>query len=242
MSETSKTVDHALRLLGAIRTEGAAPTAAIARRLGLSRTVTARLVATLTAHDLLRRTPDGIALGFGLLDLAAGLAHGVREAARAELHDLAVRFHETAVLTLADNDTAVAIDQVVPDGRVMRIHYHPGSRHSLVEAAHGRAMLAHLAPAISRLVDGQPDAAEVHAALHAVRRRGYAISRDELEQGVTGLAAPVFDPRGVAIASIGVVAPSSRFPGERTVAASVREAADRISISLTSPVPITPTG
>ncbi len=242
MSETSKTVDHAMRLLGAVRSEGPASTAEIARRLGLSRTVTARLVATLTAHDLLRRTPDGVALGFGLLDLAAGLAHGVREAARPELHDLAVRFHETAVLTLADNDSAVAVDQVVPDGRVMRIHYHPGSRHSLAEAAHGRAMLAHLAPEILRLVDGRPGAAQMHAALEVIRRRGYAVSHDELEEGVTGLAAPVFDPRGIAIASVGVVAPSSRFPGERIVGTGVREAADRISISLTSPILIAPTG
>jgi len=235
VAETSKTVDHAARLLVAVRNAGPESTTELAKRLELSRTVTTRLIATLEAHDLVRRTDEGVALGFGLLDLAAGLASGVRQAATPQLQDLAVRFRETAVLALADHDSAVAVDQVLPDRRVMRVHYQSGLRHSLVEAAHGRAMLAHLESAATRLLAERTDAARLHAELETVRRRGWALSHDELESGITGVASPVFDGRGTAIASIGLVAPTGRFPGERSVGPAVREAADMVSAAIAAP-------
>lgn len=71
MAEQSKTVDAALSLLAALRDDHAdTTTAELARRHNLSRTATARLLATLEAHDLATRTPAGWALGPGLLGLA----------------------------------------------------------------------------------------------------------------------------------------------------------------------------
>jgi DNA-binding IclR family transcriptional regulator len=76
MAEHSKTVDAALTLLAALRNDDgdATTTAELARRLGLSRTATARLLATLEAHDLARRTPAGWTLGQGVLGLARQVA------------------------------------------------------------------------------------------------------------------------------------------------------------------------
>jgi DNA-binding IclR family transcriptional regulator len=186
-------------------------------------------VATLAAHDLLRRTSGGVALGFGLLDLAAGLAVTVREAAHPHLQDLAVRFHETAVLAIADGETAVAVDQVVPDRRVVRIHYHAGSRHSLGDAAHGKVMLAFADAQTRRRVPSRPG---LDAELAAIRKAGFAMSHDELEDGVAGLAAPILGVAGVALASIGIVAPSARLPQERDLAPAVRGAAAQITTEL----------
>lgn len=231
MAETSQTVDHALRLLEVLRTAGALSTTELAARLGVGRTVATRLVATLEAHDLVRRTPGGVALGFGLLDLAAGLAVTVREAAHPHLQDLAVRFHETAVLAVADGETAVAVDQVVPDRRVVRIHYHAGSRHSLGQAAHGKVMLAFADAATQRAV-ARRSRAGLAAELASIRTAGHAVSHDELEEGVAGLAAPILDVRGAAIASVGVVAPSARLPRERDLAPAVRDAAAQITAEL----------
>lgn len=232
MAETSQTVDHALRLLEVLRTAGALSITELAARLGVGRTVATRLVATLETHDLVRRTAGRVALGFGLLDLAAGLAVTVREASHPHLRELAVRFHETAVLAIADGDTAVAVDQVVPDQRIVRIHYHAGSRHSLAQAAHGKAMLAFDDAAAERLLAVHGDPVALRTNLGAIHRAGYATSHDELEEGVAGLAAPVLDRRGVAVASIGVVAPTGRLPRERDLAPAVRTAAARITTEL----------
>ncbi|MBA2338411.1 MAG: helix-turn-helix domain-containing protein, partial [Acidimicrobiia bacterium] len=201
MAETSKTVDQAVRVMHQIRATGAAPTAELARRLGLGRTVVARLVATLERHDLVRRTPDGVDLGYGLVGLADMVSPAMRHIARPHLQRLATAFHETAVLAVVDGDDAVAVDQVVAEGRVVRVHYHPGTRHSLAAAAHGRAMLAHADPStIDRLASAAPG---LGAELDRIRRRGYAVSHDELEHGVTGIAAPILDGAGRPLASLG---------------------------------------
>ncbi len=227
MAETSKTVDLAVRVMHQIRSSGPAPTSELARRLGLGRTVVARLVATLERHDLVRRTPAGVDLGYGLVGLADRVAPAVRHAARPHLQGLAATFNETAVLAVVDGDDAVAVDQVVPEGRVVRIHYHPGTRHPLAVAAHGRAMLAHVEPAVvARLAGGDPD---LLAELARVRRKGYAVSHDELEEGVAGVAAAIVDRTGRPLGSLGVVAPAPRLPSADGLAAALVEAAAEVA-------------
>ncbi len=191
----------------------------------MGRTVVARLVATLEAHDLVRRTADGVDLGFGLVGLADQVSRTVREAARPHMQRLAAVFNETVVLAVVDGDDAVAVDQVVPEGRVVRVHYHPGTRHPLAVAAHGRAMLAHLDRAtVARVTGDDPDLA---AELEHIRARGHATSHDELEDGVAGLAAAVLGDGGLAVAALGVVAPAGRLPvGDLLVAALVEAAAE----------------
>ncbi len=227
MAETSKTVDLAVRVMHQIRSSGPAPTSELARRLGLGRTVVARLVATLERHDLVRRTSAGVDLGYGLVGLADRVAPAVRHAARPHLQGLAATFNETAVLAVVDGDDAVAVDQVVPEGRVVRIHYHPGTRHPLAVAAHGRAMLAHVEPAVvARLAGGDPD---LLAELARVRRKGYAVSHDELEEGVAGVAAAIVDRTGRPLGSLGVVAPAPRLPSADGLAAALVEAAAEVA-------------
>jgi DNA-binding IclR family transcriptional regulator len=45
----------------------------------------------------------------------------------------------------------------------------------------------------------------------AARARGYAFTIDELEDGLTGVAVPVLDPRGEVIAALGISGPTSRL-------------------------------
>ena len=210
-----------------IRATGPAPTAELARRLGLGRTVVARLVATLERHDLLRRTAEGVDLGFGLVGFADRVAPAVRDAARSHLQRLAAAFNETSILAVVDGDDAVAVDQVVPEGRVVRIHYHPGTRHPLAVAAHGRAMLAHAEPTVvARLAGGDPD---LLAELARVRRQGHAVSHDELEEGVAGIAAAILDQGGRPLGSLGIVAPASRLPSGDGLAAALVDAAAQVA-------------
>jgi len=45
----------------------------------------------------------------------------------------------------------------------------------------------------------------------ASRKRGYAVTIDELEEGLTGVAVPVHGPRGEVVAALGVSGPTSRL-------------------------------
>jgi len=48
-----------------------------------------------------------------------------------------------------------------------------------------------------------------------IRARGYAIALDELEQGLSALAAPVLGPDGTAVAALSISGPSIRLTRER---------------------------
>ena len=48
-----------------------------------------------------------------------------------------------------------------------------------------------------------------------IRARGYAIAVDELERGLSALAAPVFGPDGVAVAALSISGPTIRLTRER---------------------------
>lgn len=212
MAEQSKTVDSALSLLALVAGSGGSPTAAaLARTLGTSRTAVARLLTTLESHGLVRRAGPGWGPGLGLLTLADGIEPRLRALAHAELEALAARFGETAVLSVRDGDDAVAVDQVLGEGGVVRIHYRPGTRHPLTVAASGRALL--------EPTTDDPDVGEPTA----------VVSEGELEPGVRGVAAAVRGTDGRPVASIAVVAPTHRFPPDDDVAHAVTAAAGRIA-------------
>jgi DNA-binding IclR family transcriptional regulator len=212
VAEQSKTVDSALTLLAALAAaddRDGSSAASLARALGLSRTAVARLLATLEAHGLARRTDRGWRAGLGLLTLAAGIEPRLRGLSRPELEGLAARFGETAVLSVRDGDEAVAVDQVVGGTGVVQIHYRTGTRHPIAVAASGRALLA----------SGEGAA-------------GVVVSEGELEPGVRGVAAPVVERDGRAIATVAVVAPVHRFPPDAEVIPAVAASARRISDGL----------
>jgi DNA-binding IclR family transcriptional regulator len=69
--------------------------------------------------------------------------------------------------------------------------------------------------------------------LEAVRRRGYATTRDSNTVGVSGVSAPVFDAQGGVVAAINVAVPTMRFNSlVKSLAREVVAAAERISSDL----------
>jgi DNA-binding IclR family transcriptional regulator len=76
-----------------------------------------------------------------------------------------------------------------------------GRRVPFALAANGKCFLA--------FGGGEVDEAEL------IRSRGYATSIDELEVGLSALAAPVFSPDGSTVAALSISGPSSRLTAER---------------------------
>jgi DNA-binding IclR family transcriptional regulator len=233
--ETSKTASQALRLLQSLA-DGGASVATLSRRLELPRTVTQRLLATLREHGFVHRTAGGdYQLGMALVHLASRVDNRVRHAAQQPMLQLFEQVSETVALTVREGDDAVSADQLVVPGRLVRAEYPPGFRHPLDRAAAGRAILAFAEPAtVSRFVAAAPNEPALADSLAGVRRAGFAFTVNELSQGAAGLAAPIRDGSGYAVASVGIVAPADRFPSPERVAGLVTTAAAEISRSLTS--------
>lgn len=211
MAEISKTADQALTVLLKVGENGPMTPAQLARALGLNRTVVHRLLATLHQRGFVTRQEAGYVPGAILVRIADRVQPELRASGRAAMLALAQEIGETAVMHIADGPDAVVLEQVVPDRNIVRVEHEIGSRHPLHEGASGRALLAFLGDAtIERIVAGldRPDGLERR--LETVRQLGYALSHDELQQGVHGLAVPVRDAGDHAVASIAILVPTTR--------------------------------
>jgi DNA-binding IclR family transcriptional regulator len=207
-AETAQTLDRGLRTLELLAgADRALSVAEIAATLGLSRTVTYRLVATLEEHRLARRDQAGrVRAGLGLLHLTNGINRVLRAAALPVLRALSNDVGATAHLTVADGDEALAVAVVEPSWTDYHVAYRVGARHPLNRGAAGRAILLGRKP--------------------AGRGSGYVSSEGELEAGAYGIAAPLRAKRGLE-ASLGVVAMSA-LDGPR-VGPRVRQAAEELA-------------
>lgn len=213
---TVQSVDRALRILDLLAAApGRLTVSEAARELDVHRAVAYRLLGTLGRHRLVVRGEDArYRLGTGLVELARGVGTRWREAAWPELERLADDVSATAVLSVASDESCVALLAAEPRTAVLHVAYQPGLRHPLTVGASGKAILAGRPPA-----DGEsPEVAKA-------RRRGYAVSRGELQPGAVGIAAPVLLD-GWAEASVAAV---SLAELDGSAADRVREAAERIA-------------
>jgi IclR family acetate operon transcriptional repressor len=180
----------------------------LAQRANLPKSTTSRLVSALERQGLVQRLGDRGRLhagpvllrfatrdaGSALVELAAPSLRRLADAS-GETVNLAVPGH-TGVEHLAQEDTAHIVGVGSWVGRSVPYHL----------AANGKCFLAFGAAA-----SPDADAAE----LARVRARGYATSVDELEHGLSALAAPVFGPSGDAIAALSISGPTARVTSDR---------------------------
>lgn len=213
-AETSQTLDRGVRVLEILAggSTGLSVTD-LAIRLGVSRPAVYRLLATLEAHALVERSPDGaVRLGLGLLALAQAVTPRVGELAAPVLRQLADAMGATAHLTVAspgEADEAVAVVVVEPSHTAMHVAYRVGSRHRLDQGAAGRAILLGRASGL-----------------------GFVVTEGELEPGAVGIAAPILGVAGLE-ASVGLITIGGRGLDPEVAGSRLMAAAAAISAALT---------
>lgn len=218
-----------LRCLGT--SPDGATVAELSTATGLDRAVLYRLLETLGDEGFVFRDARTrrFQLGVALVELGARAGRGleVRRLAVPAMRALMDQTREAVCLAVRDRGDVVVVDRVEPPGLFVRVGYHVGFRHPLPVGAHGRALLAHLAP------EDQDPIARRHpqlaAELDLARTRGFAVSGDELERGAAGVASAILDRLGRPIASIGIVAPSPRLPDPAALGPRVRALAREVS-------------
>ena len=213
-------LDKSVAILAALAERGPLSLAGLVEATGLPRPTTHRLAAALEAHRLVGRDGAGrYRLGLRLLGWAGAVstAVGLAEAARPLLEGLRDETGESAQLFVRDGDSRVCVAaserpsglrDTVPVGAVLPIDRGSG----------GKVLLAYDA-------DGGAAAPE----LETIRRRGWAVSVAEREEGVCSVSAPVLDSGGRIHAALGVSGPVNRLgrqPGRQLagpVVAAARE-------------------
>jgi DNA-binding IclR family transcriptional regulator len=239
-----QSVDRAVAILEILARDGEAGVTEVARELGVHKSTASRLLAALDRRELVSQdTARGrFRLGVGLVRLAgaASLNLDLVQESRAVCRALAREMGETVNLAILAGRDALYLDQVAGPA-ALSPHNWAGQRIPLHATSDGKVLLAylpaaeiaeHLAPPLRRFTGHTITApAEFGRLLAEVRRRGYATAAEELEEGLTAVAAPVRNAEGTVIASISASGPSFRIPAERigAVADSVRRAAAEIS-------------
>ena len=181
-------------------------------------------------------------LGTGIVRLAGAASRtlDVVQESRPVCRALAQEVGETVNLAILSGRDALYLDQVAGPA-ALSPHNWAGQRIPLHATSDGKVLLAYLSeaelagcltPPLHHFTDQTITTLdEFPLVLAEVRRRGFATAVDELEAGLTAIAAPVRDAGGDVVASIGASGPSFRIPPERIggVAESVRRAAAEVS-------------
>jgi DNA-binding IclR family transcriptional regulator len=254
-----QSVDRAVAILEILARDGEAGVSEVARELGVHKSTASRLFAALDRRELVTQDSSRgkFRLGVGLVRLAgaAGRRLDVVQESRPVCRALAQEVGETVNLAILAGRDALYLDQVAGPA-ALSPHNWAGQRIPLHATSDGKVLLAYLAGAdlagadvagadlagadlaehltlpLPRFTEHTITApAELRRVLAKVRRRGFATAVEELEAGLTAVAAPVRNTEGTVIASVSASGPSFRIPADRIgeIADSVCRAAAEIS-------------
>jgi IclR family transcriptional regulator, pca regulon regulatory protein len=201
----------------------------VAVRTGLTRAGARRILLTLEGLGYVesqgrqfRLTPKILDLGFAYLSSLPlwNLAEPVMEA-------LAADVKESCSAAVLDGSEIVYVLRV-PTHKIMRINLGIGSRLPAFCTSLGRVLLAGLPDDdLRRRLADQPrtaytartvtDESELANLVRQVRRQGWAVVNQELEEGLVSLAAPITDRSARVIAALNVSGQANRTPAEQMV-------------------------
>ena len=240
MSEGIQSVDRAARVLVALSEgDGQMGLTEIARRVGLGKSTTHRILSSLCGAGLARGDTHSrrYLLGYGLLQLTASWLNGfeVRTAAIPVLRILRQQTGETVCLNVRDIDQRIPVERL-DTSREIRYVVDLGRPQPLHAGAGGKAILAFLPEAeIHQLVQsaglGRTKVKRLMGELADIRQAGSSVTKGEQVEGACSISAPVFNHEGVVVASISILCLEStlRAKTERDFRRRVREAAANVS-------------
>jgi DNA-binding IclR family transcriptional regulator len=175
----------------------------LSARAGLPKSTTSRLVGALERQGLVERLgargrlrPGPVLLRYASRDASQSLA----ALAQPSLRRLADASGETINLAVPGPDGVEHLAQE-DTAHLVGVTDWVGRRVPFELAANGKCFLAFGGGAIK--------------GAGPIRSRGYATSIDELEVGLSALAAPVLDTDGTAVAALSISGPTSRLTAER---------------------------
>src|SRR3954468_7255074 len=238
-----QSVDRALTILSILARVGQVGVTEIATEIGVHKSTAFRLMSTLEAHELVEQTEERgkYRLGLGLLRLAGASSArlDVVQEARPVCRRLASDCGETVNVAVLSDSAALYVDQF-SGSAALPSHNWVGQHIPLHATSNGKILLSGLErDEVDRRVEKLPaytsrtitDRRTLHRELDEVRREGYAVATDELEVGLTALAAPIHSAHGDVVASVSVSGPTFRLPDDhlKGLVPVVIEAAEQIS-------------
>jgi IclR family pca regulon transcriptional regulator len=201
---------------------------AVARRLAIPKSSAQALLTTLAQRGYLDRAGSDYALAAHLRQgsWVGGIANDLLRIGRPIMEIIVARSGESSFLGILTSDGQLQyVAKVVSPNPVRYDTDIVPARPAFCTSA-GLAILAHrneadraraLAPALLTRITPHTitDRAELQGLMEAARRQGHVEIVDGHVEGASGISAPIFDGRGVAVGALNLGAPSSRYVRER---------------------------
>lgn len=196
----------------------------IATKLEIGQSTAFRLVQTLMAEGFVMRDPSVKSYRLAASVLAMGhtiitkmdLCHQSIDI----LEELAENTGETAHIAVFKDDQALYLLKIDSSNPVHLLS-HAGKTNPIHSTSTGQILLAYQAESIINKVMEREligytektitDPMKLKNKLQIIRKKGYAVSQEELHKGVVSIAAPVKNKKGEIIAAVSIAGPISRI-------------------------------
>lgn len=214
-------LNRVMRILEVFNTNQSVFTPAeIARRTGLPIATTYRIVNEMVLLGILEKAPQGVRTGVRLWELASRGSRilSLRNTALPFMEDIQNALRQHTQLAVLDGTDILYLERLsAPEDAVVNIT-HVAGRLPAVVCAPGLvltafsspdvqdAVLATTPPQFTRLTP--TDTSRFPALLADIRRQGFARVDGWVNEGVTGVSAPIRDAEGSVIAALAVLLPN----------------------------------
>ncbi|MGI9247883.1 MAG: IclR family transcriptional regulator [Woeseiaceae bacterium] len=206
--------------------------AEVSERAGLNKTTTHRLLQALHSESLLERNAVNGAYRLGPALMALGVqalsSNDLRLRARPILRRLAEDSGETATLEVPIDDTMLILDEVT-GSHFVGAGGNVGTRWPIHATSTGKALIAFDEQGVERLGESLNGLTAQTITEHdrlleqlgEIRRRGFAETVDELEEGFSGVAAVVRGGMGQVLGALSICGPTQRLSDGRRASLGV---------------------
>jgi len=249
---TISVLEASLRVLEAVGEQPGCRLADVARTVGVTRTKAFRILKTLEHSGYVIQAADQtfyLNQKAYLLGQQAKRQWNLPRVARAAMDELATATQENVHLVVRDGLSSVVVD-LRQSLHPIRMYAEVGRRGPLHAGGTPKVLLAH-APAgvLEQVLERglEPftgatitDPAGLTNSLDRIRRDGYHVAANDLDEGAFSIAAPIHGARDEVIAAISIAGPLMRLDEalETRYIALVTQAATRVSSELGKGAPI----
>jgi IclR family transcriptional regulator, KDG regulon repressor len=235
----SKSLQKALRIL--LYMGEHAPEAGVtqlASELGLTKATVHRLLNTMERFELIERNAESERYRLGLklhqLGNKAVESRTLRSEAHRLLLEMSRRSRESVSLALPTPGGIICLDRFDSPHTIITVRTPVGAMFPPHCTAAGKAVLAYMTDEeVQEIVKRNglraytqftiTQLSDLKENLRLIRQRGYAVDHQELERGLSGVAAPVLGAHERVIAGVGIAGPTLRFRG--------KELAEKVSLA-----------
>ena len=221
-STGTQAVDRAADLVSTVvHADEALTFADLQESSGLAKSTTSRMLSALERGGLLERDGAGSYVAGSMFWLYAARHDPWEELvrlARPAMERISEQTRETVHLSVTRGELVAQVAQVDSrfllgsrDWTEVEVPAHTSALGKIFYAYHALPVPT---SGLKRLTDATiTDPEELRRDGDRTRQRGWAVTRDELEVGLTGIAVPVQGPRADVVAALGISGPTQRLEG-----------------------------